>query len=68
MVYERRRFFGFSSAWQLTIENVKWQVIIVMIIVIILAFIITLICEYFNEVFCCCRHPSPQHDDHQIKQ
>ena len=66
MVYEKRRFFSLFSLWQISVEPMKWQVLIVMVIVILLVVIITLIYEYYDDIFCC-RHPS-KHDDHDIKQ
>lgn len=59
MFDKRRRPFDLFSFWTLTIENtIKWEVIVVMVLLILIALVITILCEYSGGSRCFrrCRH------------
>ncbi|UJR25016.1 hypothetical protein I4U23_006377 [Adineta vaga] len=69
MLYEKRHVFGIFSPWNFTSENHQLPMLIYLFLIIFLALIIALICEHFEELFCCHQssHPSLQ-NDHEITQ
>lgn len=56
MFEKRRRLVDLFSFWNPTIEsNIKGQVIVIMVVLISMALVITLMCEYSEELCSCCR-------------
>jgi ABC-type multidrug transport system permease subunit len=67
MLSDKVRLLNFFSTSDSSIQNIKWEVLLVLILAILVVLIITFICEYSDNLFRC-HHCSPQHIDHENGQ